>query len=147
LDTTSTTTVPDIRRRMLKGCRDNVSNMADFSRVLGVSIQIICRGLIRYSRHNLPPERRLLEDPQILESLPVEVLTQLEIPVLAFQETEIYDIHRARCRGAFNFRNHRSRNDWVWVWARTEDMYGALWGRLPAKLISLFKIRDYRCED
>jgi len=74
---------------MLKGSRDDVSNMPDFSRVLRVSIQIICRGLIRYSRHKLPPERRLPEDPQILKSLPLEVLTQLEIPVLAFQETEI----------------------------------------------------------
>jgi len=26
-------------------------------------------------------------------------------------------------------------------------MYGALRGRLPAKLVPLFKIRDYRCED
>jgi len=26
-------------------------------------------------------------------------------------------------------------------------MYGALQGRLPAKLVALFKIRDYRCED
>jgi len=132
LDTTSTTPAPGIRRRMLKGRRDNVSNMGDVSRVLGVSIQIICRGLIRYSRHNLPPERHLPEDPEILESLPVELLTQLEIPVLAFQETEIYDIHRARCKGALNFRNHGSRNDCVWVWAGTEDMYGALRGRLPA---------------
>jgi len=96
LDTTSTTTAPDIRRRMLKRRRNDVSNMADFSRVLGFSIQIVCHGLIRYSRHNLPPERRLPEDPEILKSLPVELLTQLEIPVLAFQETEIYDIHRAR---------------------------------------------------
>jgi len=147
LDTTSTTTAPGIRRRMLKGRRDDVSNMADFSRVLGVSIQILCSGLIRYSRHNLPPERRLLEDPEILESLPVELLTQLELPVLAFQETEIYDIHHARCTGPLNFRNHGSRNDWVWVRARTEDMYGALRGRLPAKLVPLFKIRHYRCED
>jgi len=147
LDTTSTTTVLGIRRRMLKGRRDNVSNIPNFSQVLGVSIQIICRGLIRYSRHNLPPERRLLEDPEILESLPVELLTQLEIPVLAFQETEIYDIHRARCTGALNFRNHRSRNDWVWVQAGTEDMYDPLRGCLPAKLVALFKIRDYRCED
>jgi len=71
LDTTSTTTVPSIRRRMLKGGRDNVSNMPDFSRVLGVSIQIICRGLFRYSWHNLPSEHRLPEDPEVLESLPV----------------------------------------------------------------------------
>jgi len=132
---------------MLKGPRDDGSNMADFSWVLGVSVQIICRGLIRYSRHNLPPQRRLPEDPEILESLPVELLTQLEIPVLAFQEPEIYDIHGARCTGALNFRSHGSRNDWVWVRAGMEDMYGALRGHLPAKLVVLFKIRDYRCED
>jgi len=95
LDTTSTTTAPGICRRMLKGRRDDVSNMADVRRVLGVSIQIIFRGLIRYSRHNLRPEHCLPEEPEILESLPVELLTQLEIPVLAFQETEIYNIHRA----------------------------------------------------
>jgi len=146
LDTTRTTTAPDIRRRMLKGGRDNVSNMADFGQVL-VSIQIICRGLIRFSPHNLPPERRLLENLEILESLPVELLTQLEIPVLAFQETERYDIHHAQCTVAHNFRNNGSRNDWVCVRAGTEDTYVALRGRLPDKLIALFKIRDYRCED
>jgi len=147
LDTTGTTTAPDIRRRMLKGRRDDVSNLADFSRVLGVSIQIICRGLNRYSQHNLPQEYRLPENPEILESLSVELLTQLEIPVLAFQETEIYDIHRAPCTGALNFRNQGGRNDWLWVRAGTEDMYGALRGCLPAKLVALFKIRDYRCKD
>jgi len=132
---------------MLKGRRDDVSNMADFIRVLGVSIQILCAGLIRYSWHNLPPEHRLPEDPEILESLPVVLLTQLEIPVLAFQEREIYDLHRARCTGDLNFRNQGGRNDWVWVRAGTEDMYGALRGPLPAKLIARFKIRDYRCPD
>jgi len=57
--------------------------------------QLYVLGLIRYSRHNRPPERRLPEDPEILEFLPVELLRQLEIPVLAFKETEIDDIHRA----------------------------------------------------
>jgi len=147
LDTTSSTTGRDIRRRMLKRHRDDISNMADFGRALGVSSQIICRGLIRYSRHNLPPERPLPEDPEILESLPVELLTQPDFPVLAFQESEIYDIHHARCTGALNFRNHGSRNDCVWVRSGTEDVYSALPGRLPAKLVALFKIRDYRCED
>jgi len=95
----------------------------------------------------VPLERRLLEDHEILESLPVELLTQLEIPVLALQQMEIYDIHRARDTGALNFRNYRSRNDWVWVRAGTEDMYGALLAGLPFKLVALFKIRDHRCED
>jgi len=115
LDTTSTTIVPDIRRRILKGRQDDVSNMADFSQVLKISIQIICRGLILSSWHNLQPEHCLPVDLEILKSLPVELLTQLEIPVLAFQETEIYNIYHARCMGALSFRNHGSRNDWVWV--------------------------------
>jgi len=33
------------------------------------------------------------------------------------------------------------------VRAGTEDLNGVLRGHLPAKLVALFKIRDYRCED
>ena len=110
--------------------------------MLGISLDRICLELIRCSGHNLPPERRLSEEPAILQLLPVELLTQLEIPVLAFQETNVYDIHRARCTGTHRFQNQEGRNDWVWVQARSEEMYGALRGRLPAKLVALFKIRD-----
>jgi len=119
----------------------------DFSRISEVSLEIIYRELIRYSRHNLPAAHRLPEDHAMLQSLPVELLTQLEIPVLAFQEADVYEIHRARSTGALHFRNEGSRNDWVWVQAATEEMYGALWGRLPAKLVALLKIRDYRSDD
>ena len=77
----------------------------------------------------------------------MKLLTQLEIPVHVFEETEIYDIDRAQCIGALNLRIHGYRNDWIWVQAGTEDMYGALRGRLPGKLIALFKIRYCRCED
>jgi len=145
--TTSAVTAPVVRRRILKGCRDDVSNVLDFSKVSGVSLESICRELIRYSRHNLPTEHQLPEDHAILQSLPVELLTQLEIPVVAFQESDIYDIPRARCTGALHFRNQGSRHDWVWVQAGSEEMYGALRGRLPAKLVALFKIRDYTCEN
>lgn len=140
-------TAPVVRRRILKGRRDDVSNFGDFSRISGVSLDIIYRELIRYSRHNLPTAHRLPEDYAMLRSLPVELLTQLEIPVLAFQEADIYETHRARSTGALHFRNQGSRNDWVWVQAGTEEMYGALRGRLPAKLVGLFKIRDYRFRD
>jgi len=33
------------------------------------------------------------------------------------------------------------------VRAGREEMYGALRGRLPAKLVALFKNRDYRSEN
>jgi len=146
LDQTSTVLAPVPRGRILKGHRGDVSDVVDFCKVVGISLDSVYRELIRYSRHNLPTERRLPEDPVTLRSLPVELLTQLEVPVLAFQETDVYDIHRARCTGALDFRNQGSRNDWVWVQAGDEEMYGALRGRLPAKLVALFKIRNYTCD-
>jgi len=84
-----TAAAPVVRRRVLKGCREDVSNVMDFSRISGVSHEIIYRELIRYSRHNLPTGHRLPEDDAMLRSLPVELLTQLEIPVLAFQEADV----------------------------------------------------------
>ena len=143
LNTTSTDTAPAPRCRILKGRRDDVTDVMDLCRVMEVSPESFYRELIRYSRHRLPTEHRLPEDPARLRSLPVELMTHLEVPVPAFQETEVYDIHRARCTGNRLFRNHGSRNDWVWVQAGGEGMYGALRGRLPAKLMVLFKIRDY----
>ena len=77
----------------------------------------------------------------------MELLTQLEIPILAFQDLEVYDIYHARCTGALRFRNQASGNDWVWVQAGRVEMYGALKGRLLAKLVALFNIRDYTCRD
>jgi len=67
--------------------------------------------------------------------------------VVAFQESDVYDIHRARCTGALHFRNQKSRNDWVWVQAGPEEMYRALRARLLAKLVALVKITDYTCEN
>ena len=67
--------------------------------------------------------------------------------VLTFQEADVYEIHRARSMGTLHFRNQGSRNDWVWVQAGTEEMYGGLRGRLPAKLVAHLKIRDPRSED
>jgi len=140
--TTGTVSTPAPRGRILKDRRDDVSDVLDFCTLVGISLDWICLELIRYSRHNLPTERRPPEEPAILQLLPVELLTPTEIPVLAFQETDVYDIHRARCTGTHRFRNQESQKDWVWVQARSEEMYGALRGRLPAKLVALFKIRD-----
>jgi len=45
--TTSAETAPVVRRRILKGRRDDVSNVLDFSKVSRVSLESICRELIR----------------------------------------------------------------------------------------------------
>jgi len=93
--TPSTLTAPVVRRRILDRRRDDMSNILDLSKVSGVSLNSMCRELIRYSWHNLPTERHLSEDHAILQSRPVELLMQLEIPVVAFQESDVYDIHHA----------------------------------------------------
>jgi hypothetical protein len=72
----------------------------------------------------------------------VEQFNQLQIPVLAFQETNVYDTHHARTTGERSFRNGASRNDWVWVAVGTTEEYGALRGSLPGKLRGLFKVRN-----
>jgi len=145
--TTSTVSQLVIPPRILKGRRDDVSNVDDISRITGVSLDIIYRELIRYTRHNLPIDHRLPEDDAILRSLPVELVTQLEIPVLVFQETNVDEIQRAQSTRVLPFTNQGSRNDWIWVQAGTEEMDGSLRGRLRAKLGPLLKIRDYRCDN
>ena len=146
LVTTRTLVAPGPRGRLLKGRRGDVSDVLDFCRVLRIPLESVYRELIRYIRHNLPTERRLPEDQVILLSFPVELLTQLEVPVLAFQETDVYDIHRGRSTGALDFRNQWSRNNWVWAPAGDEERYTALRVFLPAKLVALFKIRNPTCD-
>jgi len=74
-------------------------------------------------------------------------VTQLQVPVVTFPEADIYEIHRAQSTGTLHFRNQGSRNNWVWAQAGIEEVYGALRGRLLAKLVALLKIKDPRSED
>ena len=103
--TTSTVSQPVICRRILKGRRGDVFNIVDFSRISGVSLKIIYRELIRYSRHNQPIDHGLPKDHATLRSLPIELLTQLEVPFLTFQEADVYKIHCARSTSTLHFRN------------------------------------------
>ena len=53
LDTTSTDTAPAPRCGILKGRRDDVTDVMDLCRVMEVSPESFYRELIRYSRHSL----------------------------------------------------------------------------------------------
>jgi len=68
--------------------------------------EILC-----FIRQTAADNRRLPVDPAELGLLPVEGFAQLEIPVLNFQETDRFQIHRARCTGTKAFCNGGSRND------------------------------------
>jgi len=111
LEKTRPAPTPPAHRGILKGRRDSIHDVVDFGRACDISPETICRELIPSSRLSLPPQRRLPENPAILRALPVELLTQLEIPVLVFQESGVYEIHSARCTGARLFHNQTSRND------------------------------------
>ena len=66
LEKRSSAPTPPAHRRILKGGRDNVFNVIDFGRACDISPETIYQELIRYSRLNLPAERRLPENPAIL---------------------------------------------------------------------------------
>ena len=94
----------------------------------------------------MPNKRQLPVDSSELKFLPAEQFTQPEIPFPDFQETNIFQIYRARYTGRKSFRNSGVRNDWIWIQAGGLDMYGELHKRAVARLVGLFIIRNMRTE-
>src|SRR5437588_12915936 len=78
----------------LKGHRLD-ANFHDICKVLDISSETMCVELIRYSRQSLAMERRLPDDHATIQQLPVELMTHLEIAILALPENDTYDIHQA----------------------------------------------------
>jgi len=95
-----------------------------------------------FIRQTAADDRRLAADPAELGLLPIEGFAQLEIPVPDFQDTDMFQIRQARCTGTKALRNGGSRNNWVWVQTGGEANYGDLQGRVVARLLALFKIRN-----
>jgi len=98
--------------------------------------------ILSFIRQTAEDDRRLPADQAELGLLPVEGFALVEIPVPDFQETDRFQIHRARCTGTKAFRSGGSRNDWVWVQTGGEVNYGDLRGRVVARLLAHFKIRN-----
>jgi len=67
--------------------------------------------ILRFTRQTAADDRQLPADPTELGLLPVEGFAQLEIRVPDFQETDRFQIHRARCTGTKAFCNGGPRND------------------------------------
>ena len=98
------------------------------------------------SARQRPMKRQLLVEPSELKFLPAEQFMQLEILVPDFQETDIFQVHCARCTGRKSFQNSSAKNDWIWTQAGRLDMYGKLRAQAVARLVALFKIRNVRME-
>ena len=127
---------------MFRGRYKNVNDFKQLSENFGIPVDWIFSGLIGYSWRRLKNEDRLTENEETLERMPVEQFNQLQIPVLAFQETDVYEIHHAWTTGERLFRNGASRIDWVCVTVGTMNEYGALLEKLPGILGGLFKVGD-----
>jgi len=132
-------------RRMLKG-RTNICTLSELCRAHDIEYCDMMEEMLRFIKQTAGDDTRLPADPTKLGLLPVERFTQLEIPVSDFQEADISQMPRARCTGTGAFRNGGARNDWVWVQTGGEESYGNLRGRVVARLLVIFKIRNVLSE-
>jgi len=133
-------------RRVLKDRMQNTSTLTELCTALDIHYSNMMEEILRFIRQTAADHWRLPADPAELGLLPVEGFAQLEIPVPDFQETNWFQIHRARCTGTKAFRNGSCRNDWVWVQPGGEANYEDLRGHVVARLLALFKIRNILSE-
>ena len=94
---------------VLKGHMKNTSTLTELCIALDIHYSNMMEEMLRFIRQTAADDRRLPADPAELGLLPVEGFAQLEIPVPDFQETDRFQIHRARCTGTKAFRNGGSR--------------------------------------
>jgi len=129
-------------RTNLKGRMKHVTTLTELCRTCNIDYGDIMEEMLRFTKQTVADDHPLFSDPTELGLLPLEQFTHLEIPVADFQETDIFQIHRARSSGTMAFRSGGPRNDWVWNASGGEDSYGDLRGRGMAQLLALFKIRN-----
>jgi len=131
-----------ISGRVLKGQTPNVGTGLNLCLALEIPYEDLAAELVNYIGRGVTDERQLPVDPSEMNFSPAELFTQLEIPVADFQETNIFQVHHARCTGKMSFRNSGPRNNWIWIQAGGPDMYGELRTQAVARLVGLFKIRN-----
>jgi len=133
-------------RRVLKDRMKNTSMLTELCTALDIHYSNMIEEILHFIRQTAVDDRRLPADSAELVLLPVEGFAQLEIPVPHVQETDRFQIHRARSTGTRAFRTGGSRNDWVWVQTGGEANYRDLRGRVVARLLAPFKIRNILSE-
>jgi len=133
-------------RRVLKGRLTNTSTLTKLCTALNIYYSNMMEEILRFIRQTAADDRRFPADPAKLGLLPVEGFAQLEIPVPDFQQTDRFQIHRARCTGTKAFRKGGCRNNWVLVQTGGEANYGDLRERVVARLLALCKIRNILSE-
>ena len=92
-----------ISRRVQKGRTPNVGTVLELCLALEIPYDDLAAELVNYIRRAVTDKRQLSVDPSEQKFSPAELFTQLEIPVADFQETNIFQVHRARCTGKKSF--------------------------------------------
>jgi len=133
-------------RRVHKGGMENTNTLTELCTTLNIHYSDLMQQILCFTRQTAADDRGLPADPTELGLLPVEGFPQPEIPVAHFQETERFQIHRARCTGTKAFRNGGPRNDWVGVQTGGEANSGDLQGRVVPRLLAPFTIRNILIE-
>ena len=130
-------------RQVLKGrMMDNIGTLTELCRALNIDYPNMIEDMLRFVWQTIADNQGLPSDSTELRSLPLEQFTHLEITIPDFQDTDVFQIHRARRTGRKAFRNHCSRSDSVWVQAGGEECYGDRRKHIVARLLALFKIRN-----
>jgi len=132
--------------RVFKARMKNTTTLTAPCTTLNIHYSVMMQEILGFTRQTAADGRRLPADPTELGLLPVAGFAQLAIAVADFQETDRFQIHRARCTGTKAFRNGGPSNDWVWVQTGVEANYGDLQGRVVPRLLALFKIRNILSE-
>jgi len=99
--------------QVLKGHIKNTSMLTKLCTALNIHYSNMMEEILRLIRQTAANDQRLPMDPAKVGLLPVEGFAQLETPVPHFQESDSFQIHRARCTGTKAFCNGGSRNNWV----------------------------------
>lgn len=118
-----------------------MKNLKGMGEEEGVDLSNIGQWNLRYgsSEVDLNSINDSLEN--ILE-YPTERFRWLQVPVPEFQEANQSELQNLRCTRGNPLRGTMRRNDWVWIQAGEDSEWGAVHGRLPARLQALLKIQD-----
>jgi len=84
-------------RRVLTRRMKNTRTLTELCATLNIHYSVMMQEILHFTRQTAADDRRLPADPTEPGLLLVEGFAQLEIPVADFQETDRFQIHRARC--------------------------------------------------
>ena len=116
-------------RRVLKG-RMNTSTLTELCIALDIHYSNMMKEILLFIRQTAPDDLQSPADPAELGLLPLEGFAQLEIPVPDFQETDRFQIHRARCTGPWHSATGALETIGCGsrlVGKRTMEIYGDAW--------------------